>query len=458
MAATSPAASATAAPPTTILQTIFGSHVLRIDGFSGTKGLGVGKSIDSSPFRVGGHGFYIRCYPSGADQVNEGIGKVSLFLLRLTGDDSPVAVGVEAEVVGHTFALIDQGGGWSRYIFSKCQAGELHQHWIRREKLEPLLKDDCLEVRCDVTISRKFHAVVTKFTAGSHILTVDGYSKTAAAFSVGESIESDQFAVGGHTWDMMLYPRGQEEGDADGIAVFIYPDLYRVDVACDELKVRLELTLLSLAGERISHKRGVQLYFSSEDAAEIHVRCDIAVVDGITAAARPPDLYRNLSTALLSSPAGEGGDVTFEVGGDRFTAHRSVLAAQSTGVMAVLFGGSSGKEHAITRLRIVDMEPGVFRALLHFIYTGSLPDEVADDGGRVVMAQGLLVAADRYYMDKLKMACGDVLYRSIDAATAVTTLRMAHKHGCQRLKDACVKFLNDELAKAAAAPPGLMHA
>jgi speckle-type POZ protein len=49
----------------------------------------------------------------------------------------------------------------------------------------------------------------------------------------------------------------------------------------------------------------------------------------------------------------------------------------------------------------------VFRSLLHFIYTDSLPE--IDDRDRTAMAQHLLVAADQYGMERLKSICEYVL-------------------------------------------------
>jgi hypothetical protein len=56
----------------------------------------------------------------------------------------------------------------------------------------------------------KFPAVpqpylATETVAGSHVLTVDGYSKTRGAHAVGERIESRLFRVGGHSWWIVFY-------------------------------------------------------------------------------------------------------------------------------------------------------------------------------------------------------------------------------------------------------------
>ena len=89
-------------------------------------------------------------------------------------------------------------------------------------------------------------------------------------------------------------------------------------------------------------------------------------------------------------------------------------------------------------IAIEDMEPAVFKALLHFIYTDSLPsrDNLDDD-----MVKHLLVAADRYAMERMKMICEGILCRSLRVETVATTLALADQHQCSRLKEACIEFI-----------------
>ncbi|TVU24139.1 hypothetical protein EJB05_26540, partial [Eragrostis curvula] len=120
------------------------------------------------------------------------------------------------------------------------------------------------------------------------------------------------------------------------------------------------------------------------------VRCVVTVVKAASTPKQfvivpPSDLRRDLE-CLLSS--GEGADVTFEVSGELFKAHRNVLAARSSVFRAQLFG--SMKEKTAECVPISDMEAQVFRALLHFMYTDSLPAVGA--GEEIPMAQHLLQA------------------------------------------------------------------
>uniref|UniRef100_A0A0E0F7S9 BTB domain-containing protein n=1 Tax=Oryza meridionalis TaxID=40149 RepID=A0A0E0F7S9_9ORYZ len=151
----------------------------------------------------------------------------------------------------------------------------------------------------------------------------------------------------------------------------------------------------------------------------------------------PPDMHRHLGS-LLSG--GHGADITLQVGDETFAAHRCVLAARSPVFMAELFGPMS--QNNKETIRVHDMEPRVFEAMLHFIYNDSLPK--VDDDEVVAMAQHLLVAADRYGMERLKLICEDTLCSHVDASTAGTTLtRRRWQHHCDGLKEACFKFMAD---------------
>ncbi|KAG2563461.1 BTB/POZ and MATH domain-containing protein 1-like [Panicum virgatum] len=150
--------------------------------------------------------------------------------------------------------------------------------------------------------------------------------------------------------------------------------------------------------------------------------------------APPMDVHRLLGDLLDSKV---GADVKIKVGKETFAAHRSTLAARSPVFRAELFGWM--KERKAGQVRIDDMEPRVFRAMLRFIYTDSLPD--MDEGDRRVMAQHLLVAAARYRLERLKMICEDMMCNFINTDTAATTLVLAEQHGCRRLKERCINFL-----------------
>nr|CAB3490350.1 unnamed protein product [Digitaria exilis] len=151
---------------------------------------------------------------------------------------------------------------------------------------------------------------------------------------------------------------------------------------------------------------------------------------------------------LLSS--GEGADVAFEVGGETVPAHRTILAARSPVFKAELFGPARPSGEVCVWVDGIEVD--VFKAMLHFVYTDSLPEVVEEDGAgseakkattmmTEAMAQGLLAAADRYGLERLKLMCEDKLCDGIQTSSVGTLLALAEKHGCQGLKKACLDFL-----------------
>jgi speckle-type POZ protein len=295
------------------------------------------------------------------------------------------------------------------------------------------------------------------------IMTIGGYSKLVEALvDAGGSINSGRFRAGGHSW-YIEYHHEINQGDAssddddddaqDWVTVFLCLDHAGGDYK--NVEAEGEYHLLGHSGKRIQSIRDYNtfsrtsnridimgLYAGSDLEAENSFRiwCHLTVVD--VTEVKPLYLHRDLARLLASKV---GGDVTFVVAGETFTAHRCVLAARSEVFKAEFFG--PGKENAAaTHVRIDDMEPKVFEALLHFIYTDTLPEVNKSD--KITMAPGLLVAADRYGMRRLGWICEDILRLYVDAGTAVATLKLAKKHViCSRVKEACIESLKDLLAE-----------
>ncbi|KAF8691993.1 hypothetical protein HU200_039938 [Digitaria exilis] len=135
----------------------------------------------------------------------------------------------------------------------------------------------------------------------------------------------------------------------------------------------------------------------------------------------PSDLSVHLGRLLEEK---EGSDVTFDVQGESISAHKIVLAMWSPVFKAKFYG--SEMEDSTGRIAVDDVRPAVFRALLHFIYTDSLPELCSDwsDDDRKEMFRNLLVAADHLSTDSV-----------------ATTLALAEKHNLCNLKDACIEFV-----------------
>jgi speckle-type POZ protein len=256
---------------------------------------------------------------------------------------------------------------------------------------------------------------------------------------------------------MHYYPDGDSPYNADWISMYLFLD----HTDGNEVKAQFNISLVAdqQHGESygkttsrfyaftVTRPWGFGRFITAKDLEEsvylkddvFRVRCDVTVTKEIVAelttppavVVPPSDMHHHLAR-LLSS--GEGCDVAFEVGGETFPAHRYILAARSAIFRAELL--SPMKENAAARVRIDDMDPKAFRAMLHFVYTDSLAE-----GSTVAMAQDLLVAADRYDMKRLKLICEKKLCNNLCRSTVANTLALAEQHGCGALKKACFKFL-----------------
>ncbi|KAK3120539.1 hypothetical protein QOZ80_9AG0689660 [Eleusine coracana subsp. coracana] len=351
-------------------------------------------------------------------------------------------------------------------------------------------------------------SIVAEGVSGSHVLTIDGYSQTKG-LGTGNFITSSMFIVGGHPWRVRYYPEGDKESSNDCMSIFLFLD---VTSAVAEVKARYDIILLdydtgkpepdfttvnqsqiatftcnkyNLLFVNYPRGRGFTRFIERKTLEQrtsflwkwwmqgkpqptyikndsFRIRCDITVFKEFTTKdaslmrsddviVPPSDIGHHLGR-LLSS--GEGADVEFDVAGETFAAHRCILAARSPVFMAELFGAM--KEKTATYIRVEDVEAGVFKALLHFIYNDSLPDIEEDE--MVFMAQHLLVAADRYSLDRLKLVCEKELCRCIDTSTVATTLALADQHNCHGLKESCFRFLRTRgNMTAAMATDGFEH-
>ncbi|KAL5230599.1 hypothetical protein ABZP36_029375 [Zizania latifolia] len=318
----------------------------------------------------------------------------------------------------------------------------------------------------------------TQTVRGTHQFEVVGYSLKKGV-GVGNFVPSAAFDVGGYRWAVLYYPDGLTTGNGfvsvfvqlvtDDVKVRALFDLRLVDratgLSCSVYR-RAEATVFDSKSKFMKRERGIRSFMSKADLEtstyvrddRLTIECvldvvqDSVVTPAAAAASRevqvpPSDLHKHLAKLLhdlqelSDDDTGDGDVVTFEVKGEAFRAHTAVLAARSPVFRAELY--LPMKEKAMRRIAIADMQPLVFKVLLHFVYTDALlvmDDLGAEDYKELV--HHLLEAADRYAMDRLKVICELILSRSLDANTVATTLALADLHSCKGLKDVCVHFMS----------------
>ncbi|XP_021045476.1 TD and POZ domain-containing protein 5-like [Mus pahari] len=120
-------------------------------------------------------------------------------------------------------------------------------------------------------------------------------------------------------------------------------------------------------------------------------------------------------------------DCCLFVAGQKFRAHKAILAARSPVFRAML--EHEMKERLTNRVDIEDLDPKVFKEMMAFIYTGKAPNLQSHS-----MACDVLAAADRYGMEALMVMCEDALSRNLSVENAAHTLILADFHCRKHLK------------------------
>jgi speckle-type POZ protein len=259
--------------------------------------------------------------------------------------------------------------------------------------------------------------------SGYHLLVVNGYSSLVKDIPNGDCIESRHFRVGDYRWTLQCYPNGYGAEQDGFMSFYLFLDQGNV---VDPVMVQYEFSfvvdqvlqnqnycpaLLDGAKQTLRffsrYPYSFSLpYLTKREIFEkskylkndsFTIRCDIVITKDVNineaggtvpvsnVLPPPPDIRQDLGDLLQS---GAGADVTFQVGGGTFRAHRCVLAARSAVFKAQLFGPmKEGTTTGVVHVR--DMEEKVFKLLLGFIYSDSVP-EVDDIEKDEIMWQHLI--------------------------------------------------------------------
>ncbi|BBN17838.1 speckle-type POZ protein [Marchantia polymorpha subsp. ruderalis] len=317
---------------------------------------------------------------------------------------------------------------------------------------------------------------VTETKIGSHHFTIHGYS-LAKGMGVGKYIASESFTVGGYQWAIYFYPDGKSvEDNSSYVSVFIALASQGTDV-----RALFELTLVDQSTDA-KHKVhshfdrylengpytlknhgsmwGYKRFFrravlETSDFLKNDTLAIICTVGVVVSSTQGPNLYfiplpePDLGThfgSLLDS--GEGADVTFEVDGEVYQAHKLVLAARSPVFKVQLYGPT--RDHNAGTIKIEDIEAPVFKAMLNFIYTDSLPDihklTASCSSSSTLVTFHLLAAANRYGLDRLRIFCESKLCEEVSTDTVATTLALAEQYHASQLKAICLKYAAANLA------------
>ncbi|KAK1612188.1 hypothetical protein QYE76_035861 [Lolium multiflorum] len=312
--------------------------------------------------------------------------------------------------------------------------------------------------------------ITESFTA-THDFEVTNYLQLDG-MGVYKFVSSSTFSVAGYDWSIRFYPDGDGVGGSNGNSSAF---LYCVSQAKD-VRTKFTLNMLEKEGKvKVTDRGAIECIISSPTydwgysnfieksklkslshakGGNFVIRCVLTVTkEHRTDAVTQPNLAEHLLQMWKDT---EGTDVTFSICGQLFRAHRCLLAARSPVFKAELFGPM--KEKATQCIKIEDIEPQIFEALLHFIYTDSVIDDERFKEDKSARLQHLLVAADRYGVEKLRVICEGKLCESIDVETVAGTLVLAEQHRFKDLQEACLEFMaSRKVLRAVMETDGFKH-
>lgn len=318
---------------------------------------------------------------------------------------------------------------------------------------------------------------VTETVNGSHRFVIQGYS-LAKGMGIGKHIASDNFMVGGYQWAIYFYPDGKNpEDNSTYVSVFIALASEGTDV-----RALFELTLVDQSGKgkhkihshfdrslesgpyTLKYRGSMWGYkrfyrralletsdYLKDDCLKIN--CTVGVVVSAIDCSRlhsilVPDSDIGAHFGMLLENM-EGSDVLFNVGGEKFHAHKLVLAARSPVFRSEFFDGLEGDKQEIV---VTDMEPKVFEAMLHFVYRDALlEDELVASSSCAssvsdTLPAKLLAAADKYDLSRLRRMCESHLCKDISVNSVCRALALADRYHASELKSVCLRFAAENLA------------
>ncbi|XP_065205321.1 speckle-type POZ protein-like isoform X1 [Planococcus citri] len=293
----------------------------------------------------------------------------------------------------------------------------------------------------------------------------------------GSSLLSPEFSASSNNeikWNLKLYPNGKSDSK-NTIAIFLYICSAVVQKVFAKYKASVldfqkqkqcafstEILGFALNGDGVSNWDEDEFipkndYFKNnlliDNTLTINVELIFsAVCDSISETSSSPlsrdetlQLYPTLSIPACDLSENFGQllgqdkltDIVLSVNGQEFPAHKIILSARSP-VFAAMFEHNV-KENEENRVYINDMDEEVASEMIRYIYTGKC-EKLAE------LATGLLVAADKYNLSRLKMICADELYKTLSVDNAASILLLADMHSVIELKNGVIKFIVSKLA------------
>ena len=120
-------------------------------------------------------------------------------------------------------------------------------------------------------------------------------------------------------------------------------------------------------------------------------------------------------------------------------AHKCILAARSP-VFKAMFNYKL-KENLTNKLIIEDCKPDVVKAMIKYIYTAYIPEDIKS------ISIDLYIAAEKYFIESLKIKCREYLAENLSTESVIHTFILSELYNDSMLRKQSLKFISDNIEK-----------
>jgi len=265
----------------------------------------------------------------------------------------------------------------------------------------------------------------------------------------GTCIRSNEFIVIGQytdvatKWSVRVYPKGKKDSEEGNICISLQNDSY-VDVNARGLLMIVNgengKKIISLEDEYLRHGwKRENKNVSLADGYWLHGDNLIVIVEIVVFPCMVNsclELCHDLTNAYTDKDPMVF-DVTVKCGDATFECNKFMMTSRSP-VFKSMFK-SNMIESQTNIVNIVDLQPKVVKGMLQYIHTGICSDK------HNISPQDLLVAADRYQLEKLKVSCQEKLIHSLAVDNCITTLILSDVYNATDLRDPALQFVSKNI-------------
>ena len=273
----------------------------------------------------------------------------------------------------------------------------------------------------------------------------------------GKPIKTPSIRAYGHDWILRVFPRGSPSSreDFEYVSCFL---LYVGDIDVDDepstmLSFRCKDTKRATDELHVfckdcnnGDKRlwGYQNFLKRTDVLENYldkdgalvIEVDIQIAEERKNIWYPDPLQEEPSLVKLYHTHESTSDITFDVDGKEFHAHKSILSVRAETLFELTNDDDNGRIRDGKIVTIFSTEADIFEQILEYVYTVKTP-EIKNEG----IAIKLLVAADRFGCTDLKLYIeSTIVDKFLNATNAAKWLLLSDSHSCALLKEASMRL------------------